>query len=349
MSHKIPAYNPALHYIDIANTEYYRELLKFRSALKTMVNEFWQSRESIDIDLFMLTPSISSPMGPGSDSEGIQITFGGIDTYLVDSSQFGFEPIITNGIDLAHCWLPSMRGEDPDKTHLNQFYHCEAEIAGNLHDVKILVEDLIHHICKRLLKNPDMLNSLSRDIGITTKKLKAVTEGGKFETISFDDAVALLENTGKKGLVNVTEDGRDISRNGELTLCNLLNSTKPFWVEKYDRNRVPFYQKPDPKNPNAVLNADLISPPLSGLSYGGEIAGCGQRQDNKGEIMESIRRQNLDITPYKWYADLRELPQYRMTSGFGLGVERLIAWILNIDDIKLVIPYPRLKGVKTLP
>lgn len=73
----------------------------------------------------MLTPSVSSPTGPISDSEVIKIKFGKYDSYLVDSSQFGFEPLLLNRLDRVYCYLPSMRGENPDKRHLNQFFHCE--------------------------------------------------------------------------------------------------------------------------------------------------------------------------------------------------------------------------------
>lgn len=349
MSLEIPAYNPTTHYIDIATKDYYRELLKLRSIIKSITHEFWKSKNSVDVDLYMLTPSISSPMGPGSDSEGIPIEFGGIHSYLADSSQFGFEPIVTNGVDLVHCWLPSLRGEDPDKTHLNQFYNCEAEMAGGLGDVKNLVEELILQLSKQLLPHADLFNSLSRDKQATIKKLKAIVSDSKLETISFDQAANLLKNNGFGNFIRTTEAGRDITREGELALCDILNAKRPFWIEGYDRDRVPFYQKPDPKNPDIVLNADLIAPPTNDLSYGGEIAGCGQRQDSKNEIVESIERQKLNMAPYHWYADLRELPNYRVTSGFGLGIERFIAWLLNIDDIKFVIPYPRLKGLKTLP
>jgi len=345
---QIPKYDPATHYIDLTNSDYYRSLLAFRSILKSIVHDFWKSKGSLDVDLYMLTSSISSPMGPGSDSEGIPIVFGDLATYLVDSSQFGFEPMILNDLDIVNCWLPSMRGEDPDKTHLNQFYHIESEIAGNIVDIKKLVEELLRYMCKKLLSETKLLNDLSRDLQTTKEKLKGIADIS-FNTISFDEAVSLLEKNGHGDCVKKTSDGRDITRQGELAICSILKLKLPIWIQGYDRDRVPFYQKPDPNNSNRVLNADLIAPPINKHSYGGEIAGCGQRQDNKKEILESINRQRIDITPYLWYADLRLLSNYRVTSGFGLGLERFIAWLLNIDDIKLVIPYPRLKGIKTLP
>jgi asparaginyl-tRNA synthetase len=94
------------------------------------------------MDLFLMTSSVSSPSGPGSDSESIALTFGGHNTYLTDSSQFGFEPVLIGGIPRAYCYLASMRGEDPDKRHLNQFYHCEYEAQGNFVEAQKLRRDM---------------------------------------------------------------------------------------------------------------------------------------------------------------------------------------------------------------
>jgi asparaginyl-tRNA synthetase len=93
----------------------------------------------------------------------------------------------------------------------------------------------------------------------------------------------------------------------------------------------------------------LIFPPIIKESFGGEIVGCGQRQDNPKEIYESLYRQNISPEPYEWYINLRKLPKYQVTSGFGLGIERFITWSLCRDDIKNSILYPRLKNVKTYP
>jgi len=84
-------------------------------------------------------------------------------------------------------------------------------------------------------------------------------------------------------------------------------------------------------------------------SFGGEIVGAGQRQDSSLEMMESLKRQGLVIDSYQWYADLRDQHGYQTTSGFGLGVERFLTWILAKDDIKNVIFYPRLKNIHTTP
>jgi asparaginyl-tRNA synthetase len=129
----------------------------------------------------------------------------------------------------------------------------------------------------------------------------------------------------------------------------MFSPKKPFWITHFDRDRVPFYQKPNPNNKSNVLNADLIFPPLIENSFGGEIVGCGERQDTASEIIESIRRQNVDSMPYDWYINLRNFDNYATTSGFGMGVERYLTWLLCLNDIKNVIPYPRLKNVITHP
>ncbi len=149
--------------------------------------------------------------------------------------------------------------------------------------------------------------------------------------------------------VNQTEQDREISSKGELELMKILKTNTPVWINNYDRDRVAFYHKPHKNNPTKVINADLIFPSILENSFGCEIVGCGQRQDNVDEIYESIKRQSLDSKPYEWYIDLRRQSNYSTTSGFRLGIERFICWALNRDDIKDVILYPRLKNVLTFP
>ena len=124
---------------------------------------------------------------------------------------------------------------------------------------------------------------------------------------------------------------------------------EPIWLTNFDRDRVPFYQKPDPKNPSKTINADLLFPPILKNSFGGEVVGAGQRQNNPNEMYESLKRQNIPSKPYKWYINLRKQKNYKTTSGFGLGIERFIAWILGKNNIRDVILYPRIKNIETYP
>jgi asparaginyl-tRNA synthetase len=346
----LPEYNPKTHYLELTRSGYFQALIILRHYIKTISDYYFGvEQKAKNIDLFMLTPSISSPMGPGSDSEAIPIKFGKYNSNLVDSSQFGFEPLLLNGIDKVYCYLPSMRGEDPDKKHLNQFFHCEAEIKGNIGRLTPIIEGYIKILSEALLLMPNILEKMSLDYKETSSGLNKILGLKKFPEITFDEAVGALVRNGNKNLVNFTEFGRDVSSEGEIKLAEIFNFKTPFWIRNYDRDRVPFYQKPDTGNSDKVINADLIFPPIIVGAFGGEIVGCGQRQDNAKEMANSLLRQSIKSEPYEWYINLRNLPNYKTSSGFGLGIERFIIWSLCRDDIKDAIPYPRLKNVKTYP
>lgn len=345
----MPAYSPETHYLELTKSSYYFVLLRLRHYIK-LASDYYFSQivNATNVDLFMLTPSVSSPMGPGSDSEAIPISFGGVNSYLVDSSQFGFEPLVMNGMDRVYCYLPSMRGENFDKRHLNQFFHCEMEMSGTLDDMRPIIEGYVKFLAELLLESK-ATELIACDYEATKKALKAVLDSKGFGSLDFSEAVGILENGGFKDLVNYTKNGRDISYAGEAELMRIMEAEKPLWLLSFDRDRVPFYQKPNSVNPDQVINADLLFPSVVNGSFQGEIIGCGQRQDNAEEMYESLKRQGLDPGPYEWYINLRRQRGYRVTSGFGMGIERFIAWSLGFDDIKNAIIYPRLKGVLTYP
>jgi len=346
----LPKYDPQYHYLELTKSKYFHAIINLRHHIKE-VSDFYFGcvQKAKNIDLFMLTPSISSPMGPGSDSEPIPIKFGKYKSNLVDSSQFGFEPLLLNGLDKVYCYLPSMRGENPDKRHLNQFFHCEVEIRGTIEHLIPIIEGYVKMLSNTLLLMPNIIEKISADPKQTLLALNRIIKLDKFPEIQFDEAVDALVKNGYGNLVNFTPKGRDISSKGEVKLGEIFNFNVPFFIKNYDRDRIPFYQKPDPKNINKAINADLIFPPLINGSFGGEVLGCGQRQDNYNEIIESLNRQKIKSEPYKWYINLRNLPEYRITSGFGLGIERFITWSLCRDDIKDTILYPRLKNMITYP
>lgn len=347
---ELPEYYPVTHYLELTRSGYFRALLALRHYIKSASDFYFSSRQgATNIDLFMMTPSISSPMGPGSDSETIPITFGKLHTYLVDSSQFGFEPLLMNGMDKVYCYLPSMRGEDPDKRHLNQFFHCEAEIKGTLENLIPIVENYVKYLCEAVAWMPNIIERISKNQEATRTVISRISALSAFKRITFDEAIEILKKSDISGLFTETEHGRDMSSRGELELMHILGMDTPLWVTSYDRDRVAFYQKPDSTNSDRVINADLLFPPLAVGSFGGEVAGCGQRQDSIEEMYESLKRQGISSEPYEWYINLRRLPSYSTTSGFGLGIERFITWILCRDDIKDAIIYPRLKNIVTYP
>jgi len=346
-----PKYNHKTYYKDLTQHEYFDALVTLRHYIKEASDiYFGQIIGAKNIDLFMLTPSVSSPMGPGSDSEVVPIKFGRLHTYLVDSSQFGFEPLLFQHIKRVYCYLPSMRGENPDSRHLNQFFHCEAEITGTLKDLTPIIEGYIRALADTMLALEPLVSRMSVDYKITKRALETVSGTKSFDKISFDTAYNFLQkDTETRKFTKNTKFGRDINSKGEEYLVQKNNKNKPLWLYGFDRDTVAFYQKPDEKNANRVINADLLFPPLIKGAFGGEILGAGQRQDTPKEMEESLKRQGISSVPYKWYIDLRRQNGYQSTSGFGLGIERFIAWSLGYDNIRDVILYPRLKNVKTLP
>lgn len=345
-----PAYNSATHSKDLTKSGYFKALLILRHYIKSISDYYFGVEQNAkNIDLFMMTPSISSPMGMGSNSEAIKIIFGNLTTYLADSSQFGFEPLLMNGFEKVYCYLPSMRGEDWDSRHLNQFFHCELEIKGRIDDIVPIVEQYIKKLSATILLMSNIIDRISESPKTTKVYLNKILNINKFPEINFDEAIEILVKNNRVDLVNFTESGRDISPAGEVELMKILNTKIPVWIKNFDRDRVPFYQKPNPNNCNKVMNADLLFPPILKNSFGGEIVGCGERQENAETMYDSLARQGISPNSYEWYIDLRKMPNYKTTSGFGLGVERFIIWVLGKRDIKDAIIYPRLKNVITYP
>ena len=341
-----PSYNAEAYVDDVVKDKYFATLVIVRHYVKLTSDAYWSRVGAFNIDLFMLTPSASSPMGPGSDSEVIRIPFGKYHTNLTDSSQFGFEPLMFH-VDKAYCYLPSMRGENPDTRHLNQFFHCEAEIVGTLDELLPFVEGYVQALARTFMALTPIIELMSINFSKTEQALQNIVNTKNFNKKTFDEVYPWLQENSSFHLVS--DFGRNITSVGEIAVAKSMGNGLPLWLCNYDRDIVSFYQKPNPVNTNSVINADLVFAPIVEGGFGGEIIGSGQRQDNSEEITESLKRQEIDGEPYEWYKNLRKQPNYKTTSGFGLGIERFIAWTLGYSDIKNVIHYPRLKNIKTLP
>lgn len=341
-------FNPKKHIDNIISNNYYKNLILFRNLIESECDNYFRKLGAPKVDLYLISNSASSPTALGSDSKPIEFQFNSKSYFLADSSQFGMEPLLFNSFEQVYCYLPSFRGEESDKRHLNQFYHCEAEIRGGYENAMLIAEGLVKHITKAILnglKHKDFYFDQLKNL----KNIERVVDD-KFLKIKFDDAVKLLENNGYGKLVEHKKFGRILTNEAENMITKLVgDNTLPVWVTNYDRDSVAFYQKPDPEDNSVVLNADLLAPPFSSGGFGGEILGLGQRQDKANSIIESIKRQNINNSgQYDWYIELRNNNNYKQTSGFGVGIERYISWILGLNSIADSSIYPVMNGVETV-
>lgn len=309
---------PHEHLSNLLNHPWYRVINKLHVEIIHATHDFYR-QEGIEPTLFPITTgSVSSPMGLGSDSSPVKINLHNNDVYLADSMQFCLEIGARLNQRGAYYIMPTFRGEDVDARHLNEFTHSEAEIQGSLEDIIELVERYIKFMISHFLKNcrEEILSVTG-----TISHLEAARDK-KFPHIEFSEAFAQLEALGR-GYTYTADGAPDITPEGERILME--THSEFLWLTHLPWKLVPFYQSAatDPTYANA---ADL----LAGI---GEILGSGQRVYDGNALDKSLHAHNVKIDGYEWYRDMHE--NYPLqTSGFGLGVERFIAWVLDHDDIR---------------
>ncbi|HEX6343762.1 asparagine synthetase A [Umezawaea sp.] len=312
------------------SSAWFRLITRVNAELVHATGDFYRARDVAPVLMPITVNSVSSPMGLGSDSLPVRIDLFGDPTYLADSMQFQLEFMLRMGLRGAYYIMPTFRGEDPDSTHLNQFFHSEAEITGGLDDVMRLVEDHVTTLCSRLLDSP-----AADDVAAFAGGLDHVVDIAgrtRFPEVTFEDACALVDPE------HVEDRGsgvRAITRAGELQLIERFGGV--VWLSRMPANSVPFYQAGG--EDGTALCADL----LLGL---GEVAGCGERHTTRAATERAIVGHGVDPANYEWYLRMKELAPLR-TAGFGLGLERFLAWVLRHDDIRDLHLMPRLKGVPT--
>jgi asparaginyl-tRNA synthetase len=201
----------------------------------------------------------------------------------------------------------------------------EPEMAyATLEDVKTLAEGLVCFIAQRVLAHRRAeLAILERD----TTKLEAIT--GPFPRITYDEAVAILRRKG-----SAIEWGSDFGGTDETLLAEEFN--QPVLVEKYPAQVKAFYFQPDAERPELALGVDMLAPE----GYG-EIIGGGQRIHDYNLLLQRIEEHHLPKEAFEWYLDLRRFGSVPH-AGFGMGIERCVAWMCGLEHIRETIAYPRM-------
>jgi asparaginyl-tRNA synthetase len=231
--------------------------------------------------------------------------------------------------------MPSFRGEDADATHLNQFFHSEAEIIGGLDDVMRVSEEYTLTMIRAIARE---LGDDIEEIAGTRDHLDELLAAGPFPRITLDEAEKHLGGD-TSAIYRDPAGYRVLTRHGEHRLMREISPA--VWVTHYDHLSVPFYQAYSPDNPALALNADLIFGP-------GEVIGCGERHVDGQQVRHALEHHQVPEDDYRWYVDMKDARPMH-TSGFGLGVERFMMWALAHPDIRDLQLLPRYNGVPTIP
>ncbi len=296
-------------------------LLRLRHEVIAAIRDFFDSNGFILTDAPILTPAAC---------EGTTTLFG-LDyfdlgqAYLTQSGQLYVEATAA-ALGKVYCFGPTFRAEkSKTRRHLTEFWMVEPELAfATLDDLMKLGEDLVTHIVARVLerRRPE-LETLERD----TSKLENVRP--PFHRLSYDDALKLLNQKGSQ-----LPWGEDLGGTDETFISQQFD--KPVIVHRYPAKAKAFYMEPDPERPELALCMDMLAPD----GYG-EIIGGSQRIASYDLLLKRLRENNLPEDAFQWYLDLRRYGSVPH-GGFGLGVERTVAWIAGISHIRETIPFPRM-------
>jgi len=295
-------------------------IMRIRAKLLEAAREWFKENGYTEVQM----PTLITAACEGG-STLFEVKYFDMKAYLTQSWQLYAEAVIAS-LGKIYTIAPSFRAEKSrTRRHLTEYWHLEAEAPWCDLDCTMKVQEgLVSHICRKIaLELPEELESLGRD----PKTLLRVEP--PFEKITYDSAVDIL----KKDKVEI-KWGEDLGWEQERHLA--LKFEKPFFVTRYPKGAKAFYHKPDPKNPEVTLSADLLAPE----GYG-EIIGGGQRIHDLQELLERIKEEKLDTKDYQWYVDLRKYGSVPH-AGFGLGIERTLAWICKLKHIRDAIPFPRL-------
>lgn len=295
-------------------------LMRIRHELEKAIHDFFDERKFVRIDAPILTPSACE-----GTTTLFETDYFGERAYLTQSGQLYMEAAAM-AYGKVYCFGPTFRAEkSKTRRHLMEFWMVEPEVAyADLDDIMDLAEDFVIYIVERVLVNrKEELKILERDITPLEKVKKP------FPRIYYSEAVNILDASGMP-----FKPGDDFGGDEETVISKSFD--KPVIVHHYPAKIKAFYMKRDPKEPDLALCMDMLAPE----GYG-EIIGGGQREDDLDILVKRLEEYDLPREAYEWYLDLRRYGSVPH-SGFGLGIERTIAWIAGIHHVREAIPFPRL-------
>jgi asparaginyl-tRNA synthetase len=295
--------------------------LRVRWEIIKTIREFFDKNEFVLFDAPILTPS---------SCEGTSTLFSTPyfenKAFLTQSGQL-YGEVGAMAFGKVYVFGPTFRAEkSKTRKHLTEFWMVEPEVAWNdLNDNMKLAEDFVEYVVQNVVsRRAAELKTLERDLS----KLEKIR--GPFPKVHYDEAIKILEKRG----VGVPW-GEDFGAPQEAALGEEFNGM-PVFIHRFPHEIKAFYFKRDEKDPRYALGCDLIAPD----GYG-EIIGGGQREEDYDTLLSRVKEHNLPVEDYQWYLDLRRYGSVPH-SGFGLGVERTVAWICGLDHVRETIPFPRM-------
>ncbi|MDB4884893.1 MAG: Asparaginyl-tRNA synthetase [Gemmatimonadetes bacterium] len=295
-------------------------IMRIRSEVEQAIHDFFYARDFVRCDTPILTAAIGERAGLFSTEYFDEGT-----AYLAQTGQLYGEALAAS-LGRIYTFGPTFRAEkSKTRRHLTEFWMIEPEMAWYDQDDNMdLQEELVRFLVTRVLeRRPADLAVLERD----TSKLDCVLQ--PFVRLDYGDAVKLAQSRGSD-----VQWGEDLGAPDEALI--VAEYERPVFVMNYPKEAKAFYMKENPADPRTVLCSDLLAP-----EGRGEIIGGSQREDDYEKILHRLKEEKLPLEAYDWYLDLRRYGSF-VHSGFGLGLERTVAWIAGVEHIREVIPFPRM-------
>ena len=299
-----------------------RAVLAVRHSIIKAIRDYFDDRGFTLVDSPILTPAACE--GTSTLFEVPYFDLG--KAYLTQSGQL-YGEAAAMAVGKAYVFGPTFRAEkSKTRRHLTEFWMVEPEVAyldldGNMD----LAEDFLVHVVQTVAQKHELelKTVLERDV----EALKRVQK--PFPRITYAEAIEYIQKTG-----HPIQWGDDMGADEETILCKQFD--RPVMVHRYPAEMKAFYFKKDPRDPKVALGVDVLAPE----GYG-EIVGGGQREDDYATLKREIEKHQLPLEAFEWYLDLRKYGSVPH-SGFGLGVERTVAWICGLHHVRETIPFPRM-------